>query len=92
MAEQRTGHYFQDSTNNFGAPELADAAGPMQEDIFRPRLHGNHFKWNRTKIGTGRRRVYMVLMEPFQKEPLVVPEHVHLERRSRMERNQKALM
>ena len=55
----------------------------------RPHLHGNGTVWTRTsnvRIGLGFTRE---LMEPFQAEPLAVPELVHLEIRSRMEPNKK---
>jgi len=47
--------------------------------ILKPRLHGKGFEWNRTsnvQIGLAFTRE---LMEPFQTEPLAVPELVHLD-------------
>ena len=62
------------------------------------RLHGNGSMWNRTRtvqIGladTDSSSFTRELMEPFHIEPLAVPELVHLESRSRTERNQKVLV
>ena len=58
----------------------------------RPCLHGNGSKCDRTstvRIGLAFTRG---LMEPLQREPLAVPELVHLESRSRKEPNQKVLV
>ena len=50
------------------------------------------FKWNRTSMVRIGLALTRELMEPFQTEPLAVPERVHLESRSRMEPNQHVFM
>ena len=59
---------------------------------FRPRLHRNVSKWNRTSTVRIGLTFTWELMESFETEPLAVPERVHLESMSHMEPNQKVLV
>ena len=59
---------------------------------FRPRLHGNGSKWNRTSSERISLTFTRELMESFQTQLLAVPELFHLESRSHMEPNQKVLV
>ena len=56
---------------------------------YSTRLHGYGSKW--TRASTARIGIAFAgeLVEPFQTEPLAVPERVHLESRSRMDQTKK---
>ena len=60
--------------------------------VIKPRLQGKDSGRKRTSTVRISLAFTRELMEPFQTEPLAVPELVHLEGRSRMEPNEKALM